>query len=48
VAELKRRGVIASAIGPDAVRLVTHCDVSREDCERAVELSVEVLGAAAS
>jgi len=45
VAELKRRGVVASAIGPDAVRFVTHCDVSREECERAAELSVEVLGA---
>jgi threonine aldolase len=43
-AELKREGVIASAIGPDAVRFVTHCDVSREDCVRAAELSVAVLG----
>jgi len=48
VGELKRRGVIASAIGPDAVRLVTHCDVSREDCEKAAALAVEVLGAAVS
>ena len=45
VAELKRQGVIASAIGPDAVRLVTHCDVSREDCVKAAEIAVEVLGA---
>ena len=45
VAELKRKGVIASAIGPDAVRLVTHCDVSREDCVTAAGLAVEVLGA---
>ena len=45
VAELKRQGVIASAIGPDAVRLVTHCDVSREDCVKASEIAVEVLGA---
>jgi threonine aldolase len=43
VAELKRRGVIASAIGPDAVRLVTHCDVSREDCVKAAEVAVDVL-----
>jgi threonine aldolase len=43
-AELKREGVIASAIGPDAVRFVTHCDVSREDCEKAAKVSVEVLG----
>jgi len=43
VAELKRKGVIASAIGPDAVRFVTHCDVSREDCVKAAGLAVEVL-----
>jgi threonine aldolase len=44
-AELKRKGVIASAIGADAVRFVTHCDVSRADCERAAEAVAEVLGA---
>jgi threonine aldolase len=33
VAALKGRGILASAIGPDHVRLVTHYDVSREDCE---------------
>ncbi len=33
---MKEQGVLASAIGPDAVRFVTHFDVSREDCERAV------------
>ncbi len=45
VAELKRRGVLASAIGPDAVRFVTQCDVSRQDCEQAASIAVEVLGA---
>ncbi len=45
VAELKRRGVIASAIGPDAVRLVTHCDVSRAECVQAATLAVEILNA---
>jgi len=48
VAELKRQGVIASAIGPDAVRFVTHCDVSREDCVQAASVAVEVLGAMVS
>jgi threonine aldolase len=48
VAELKRKGVIASAIGPDAVRFVTHCDVSPKDCEMAAGLAVEVLGAMVS
>ncbi len=36
-AGLKDRGVLASAIGPDAVRLVTHFDVDRRACERAAE-----------
>jgi len=37
VATLKHEGVLVSAIGPQTVRLVTHFDVSREDCERAAE-----------
>ncbi len=45
VSELKRQGVLASAIGPDSVRFVTHCDVSRQDCETAAAISVQVLGA---
>jgi threonine aldolase len=32
---LRENGVLASAIGSHAVRLVTHYDVSRNDCERA-------------
>jgi len=43
VAALQAEGVRGSAIGPDAVRLVTHFDVSREDCERAAEALVRVL-----
>ena len=43
VAALKAEGVWCSAIGPDAVRLVTHLDVSREDCERAAETLRRVL-----
>jgi threonine aldolase len=43
VASLKAQGVVCSAIGPKAVRLVTHFDVSREDCERAAELLVKTL-----
>ncbi len=45
VAELKRRGVLASAIGSDSVRFVTHRDVNRQDCEDAATVSAEVLGA---
>jgi len=41
VATLKAKGVLASAIGPHSVRLVTHRDVSRADCERASTLLCE-------
>ena len=47
VAAMKREGVLASAIGPQTVRLVTHFDVSREDCERAAEILTRVLQAVA-
>jgi len=43
VAGLKREGILCSAIGADAVRLVTHYDVSREDCEKAVERIVKAV-----
>jgi threonine aldolase len=44
VAALKEEGILCSAIGPHAVRLVTHYDVSREDCEVAVEAMVGLVG----
>ena len=34
-ASLKQKGVLASAIGPHAVRFVTHYDVDRAACEQA-------------
>ncbi|MGA7339714.1 MAG: GntG family PLP-dependent aldolase [Terracidiphilus sp.] len=41
---LKARGVLISAFGPDAIRLVTHLDVSRSDCVEAAEaLADEIL-----
>jgi threonine aldolase len=43
VAGLKREGVLCSAIGPQTVRLVTHFDVSRSDCERAAEIIEKAL-----
>ncbi|HUX45490.1 MAG TPA: low-specificity L-threonine aldolase [Terracidiphilus sp.] len=46
VSRLKARGVLASAVGPKAVRLVTHRDVSREACVRAAEALTEEMGAA--
>jgi threonine aldolase len=45
VARLKERGVLASAIGPDAVRFVTHLDVARADCDRAAGVVAEALAA---
>ena len=43
VDRLKTRGVLISTVGPNAIRLVTHHDVSRNDCVAAVEaLSAEV------
>jgi threonine aldolase len=42
-ARLKERGVLTNAVGPDAIRLVTHRDVSRKDCIDAAEtLSEEI------
>ena len=40
---LKEQGVLASAVGPHAVRLVTHLDVSRSDCKRAAEVVAGLL-----
>jgi threonine aldolase len=37
-ARLKRAGVIMNAAGPTILRAVTHYDVSREDCAKAVEI----------
>jgi len=35
--------VLVSALGPRTVRAVTHLDVSRADCERAVERLVAII-----
>ena len=42
-AKLKAAGVIGSAIGPTSVRLVTHRDVSADDCAQAAEAAVNIL-----
>lgn len=47
VRELRENGVLTSAIGPHAVRLVTHYDVSRNDCERAALVLERLLCGAA-
>ena len=43
VAALKSEGILCSAIGPHAVRLVTHSDVSRAQCERCAAILVRLL-----
>ena len=42
---LKARGVLASALGPNLVRLVTHREVSREQCIDAAEALTEEIEA---
>jgi threonine aldolase len=47
-AALKEKGVLVSAIGPHAIRFVTHYDVDRAACERAAAVVSEQLRALAS
>ncbi len=46
VARMKARGVLISTVGPNAIRLVTHNDVSRGHCMRAAEVLTEEIEAA--
>jgi threonine aldolase len=46
VEELAGRGVLAAAMDERTLRLVTHNDVSRADCERAAGVLTSVLGGA--
>jgi threonine aldolase len=48
VVRLKARGILASTVGPDAIRLVTHHDVSRGACITAAEVLTEEIEAAAA
>jgi threonine aldolase len=48
VARLKARGILASTVGPDAIRLVTHNDVSRGQCISAAEALTEEIEIAAT
>jgi len=48
VAKLKRRGVLASVVGPKSVRLVTHYDVNRAACVTASEVLTQEIDAAMS
>jgi len=41
---LAREGVLAGALSPTSIRMVTHCDVDRAGCERALRVLREVVG----
>ncbi|MGI4830255.1 MAG: threonine aldolase family protein [Janthinobacterium lividum] len=43
VQALKEQQILASAVGPHAVRFVTHLDVSQQDCRRAAEVVTRLL-----
>jgi threonine aldolase len=41
--QLKANGVLANGIGPYTIRMLTHCDVDRAACLRAVEIMERIL-----
>jgi len=43
VARARERGVLVFAFGPRTIRAVTHLDVSKDECERAARVLVEIL-----
>jgi len=43
-ARARARGVLVNAFGPRTIRAVTHLDVNREQCERAADVLVELMG----
>ncbi len=45
---LRRRGVLVGVFGKDAIRLVTHLDVSRADCQNAADALAEEIGPVAA
>ncbi len=46
VERMKARNVLASALGPDTIRLVTHRDVDRAACTQAAAVMTEVIDSA--
>lgn len=46
VARMKARRILMSAVGPDAIRLVTHFDVARADCFAAIDALTEEIESA--
>ena len=45
VSRAKERGVLIFAFGPRTIRAVTHLDVSRDECENAATVLLEIIGA---
>jgi threonine aldolase len=43
VARARERGVLINAFGARTIGVVTHLDVSREQCARAAEILVDVI-----
>jgi threonine aldolase len=43
VARARERGLLVFAFGPRTIRAVTHLDVSREQCDRAADVLLEVV-----
>ena len=41
--QLKEKGILANGINATHMRMVTHLDVTREDCETAIEVTTELL-----
>jgi threonine aldolase len=46
--ELRERGILANPINPTHIRMVTHCDVSRTQCETAMQAFAEVIAQVAA
>ncbi|HET9233474.1 MAG TPA: GntG family PLP-dependent aldolase [Candidatus Eisenbacteria bacterium] len=46
VAKARNRGVLLFAFGPRTLRVVTHLDVSREECEHAAQVLVAIVNEA--
>ncbi len=46
VAALRARGVLVNALGPRTIRLLTHRDVSRADCNEAAEILAAAISSA--
>jgi threonine aldolase len=45
---LREKGILANGISPTHMRMVTHLDVTRADCERALAILTEITRMAAN